>query len=370
MSAAPDSLLPPHDAGLPVAGVLLDAAAMTPHLRELFAMELTGARVRYLDYVPGESLTVQYDATMEGDDASRVEAFATADGQGWRLHAYPDDPMLPLLCASAAELRNALELSASDTTVTRLAWIPSRRAVLRCGEVIVKLYADSAELARAERAIGAIGTVIPTADLIVSRPDRGAVVQETLGGRPLDREDATPHAREAAAVLRQLHAAELGGLDDLGPATLLAATRPPASLAAFAAPSLAGRIEALGRRLDATAPAVVGAVPVHGDFNVGQILVDGDTTWVVDVDTLAAGSPSVDLAAYAVNVHNGRAGDDDHLQRTLRALTDAYGRVPTDLTWHLAATMLRRVDRPIRRLKKHWAQRTEAIVAAVEALLR
>jgi hypothetical protein len=32
--------------------------------------------------------------------------------------------------------------------------------------------------------------------------------------------------------------------------------------------------------------------------------------------------------------------------------------------------MLRRVDRPIRRLKMHWPDRTEAIVAAIEALLR
>jgi aminoglycoside phosphotransferase (APT) family kinase protein len=370
MSAAPDSLLPPHDAGLPVAGVLLDAAAMTPHLRELFSTALTDVRVRYLDYVPGATLTVQYDATMGGGDASRVEAFATADGDGWRLHAYPDDPMLPLLGAPADELMDALALPASDTTVTRLAWIPSRRAVLRCGEVIVKLYADSAELARAERAIGAIGTVIPTAALIVSRPNRGAVVQQMLGGRPLDREDATPHAREAAAVLRQLHAAELDGLDDLGPATLMATTRRPASLAAFGVPSLAERIAAVSGRLDDMAPAAVGAVPVHGDFNVGQILVDGDTTWVVDFDTLATGSPSVDLAAYAANVHNGRAGDDDNMQRTLRALADAYGRVPTDLTWHLAATMLRRVDRPIRRLKKRWPERTEAVIGAVEALLR
>jgi aminoglycoside phosphotransferase (APT) family kinase protein len=111
-------------------------------------------------------------------------------------------------------------------------------------------------------------------------------------------------------------------------------------------------------------------VPVHGDFNVGQMLIDGDTTWVVDVDTLAAGSPSVDLAAYAANVHNGRPGDDENVRETLHSLVDAYGHTPADLTWHLAATMLRRVDRPMRRLKRRWPQRTEAIVAAIEALIR
>jgi hypothetical protein len=89
---------------------------------------------------------------------------------------------------------------------------------------------------------------------------------------------------------------------------------------------------------------------------------------VVDVDTLAAGSPAADLAAYVANLHNGRTGDAAVVETALAALTDAYGHRPADLTWHLAATMLRRVDRPVRRLKKRWPERTVAIVEAIEAI--
>jgi aminoglycoside phosphotransferase (APT) family kinase protein len=143
----------------------------------------------------------------------------------------------------------------------------------------------------------------------------------------------------------------------------------PAGLASFAVPELADRIRGVTDQLTATIPDASDVVPVHGDFNVGQLLIDGDRTWVVDVDTLANGSPSVDLAAYAANLHNGRDADDDDVHAALAGLCDAYGRSPSDLTWHLAATMLRRVDRPIRRLKKRWPQRTEAIVSAIERLL-
>ena len=109
-------------------------------------------------------------------------------------------------------------------------------------------------------------------------------------------------------------------------------------------------------------------MPVHGDFNIGQLLRDGDRTWVIDVDTLALGSPSVDLAAYAANMHNGRTDDDQAVRATLAKLVDAYGRTPEDLMWHLVATMLRRIDRPLRRLKKRWPERTEAVVVAIEDL--
>jgi hypothetical protein len=236
--------------------MLLDAAAMTPHLGDLFAVEVSGVRVRYLDYEPGAALYVQYDAVVGDGDALRVEAHASADGRDWQLYAYPHDPALPMLGASAEILMGALDLPVANTAVTRLAWVPNRRAVLRCGDVIVKLYADPAELGRAERALRAIAGVIPTAALVASRPDRGAVAQEVLGGRPLDRDDAPLRAADAAAVLHRLHAAKLDGLDDLGPAALLAASRRPASLVAFGVPSLADRIDVISDHLATTVPAV------------------------------------------------------------------------------------------------------------------
>lgn len=340
---------------------------MTPHLAELFAIPISSARVRYIEYCPGESLIVQYDARTSTSDAAVVEAHAIASPQGWHLRAYPDDPALPLLRCDAAQLADELGLP-GGAVVERLAWVPGRRAVLRSGDVVVKLYAGDDELQRARWALGAVADVLPTAGLLASRPDRGAVAQQALAGLPLGRDDATRSVGRAANILRQLHGAVIDELPDLRPRTLLAAAVRPAALAAFAVPELAERIERLVDQLTATIPIASDVVPVHGDFNIGQLLRDGDRTWVIDVDTLALGSPSVDLAAYAANMHNGRTDDDQAVRATLAKLVDAYGRTPEDLMWHLVATMLRRIDRPLRRLKKRWPERTEAVVVAIEDL--
>lgn len=365
--------MPPHDDGLPAAGVLLDAAAMAPHLSELFGRPVDRVRVRYLDYVPGRSIVAQYDARTIDDDTV-LEASATAEGSGddgFRLYAAPDDAALPLLGADAATLVGALDLPPlpGDTVVRRLAWVPARRAVLRCGPYVVKLYADPAELAQSERALALVDGVLPTARLVRSRPERGIVAQEALAGVPVARGDAIAGADSAAAILHVLHGARIDGLDDGGPAQLLAAIARPAALVSFAVPELAGRVAALAERLRETQPHLERTVPVHGDFNVGQLLADGDRTFVVDVDTLAAGSPAADLAAYVANLHNGRNGDAATVNEALDALVSAYGHRPDDLDWHLAATMLRRVDRPFRRLKKRWPERTAAIVGAIEELV-
>jgi aminoglycoside phosphotransferase (APT) family kinase protein len=275
-----------------------------------------------------------------------------------------------LLAAGSEQLTVSLGLPPTASPVTRLAWVPQRRAVLRHGDVVVKLYADPAELRGAERALRILDGALPTAALLMVHADRGAVVQSVVGGRPLRRDDALRGTIGAAGILRQLHGLVLDGLDDLGPAELLAAAGRPTALAAFAVPELAERIAALTQHLAATMPDVVDVVPVHGDFNIGQLLADGDRTIVVDVDTLAKGSPAVDLAAYAANLHNGRSGDDEDMAAALTELVEAYGSSPPDLNWHLAATMLRRVDRPVRRLKKRWPDRVGAIVSAIEAVLR
>ncbi len=359
----------PPDQQLPAATTLFDVDAVVLPLSELFNADVSDVRIRYIDYEPGGALTVQYDARSAAVTSLRVEAFACTQGDGWDLHAYPHDLALPLLSADGRQLAEVLEIESGDCQVTRLAWVPQRRAVLRCGQIVVKLYGDPTELSCAEGALRAVGGALRTAALITSRPDLGAVVQQALGGRTLGRDDVIGSASGAAAVLRQLHSSTLGDLADLRPAQLLAAANRPAALAAFALPHLAERILALVQRLGATMPEAADVVPVHGDFNVGQLLVDGDDAWVIDVDTLAQGSPSVDLAAYAANVHNGRPADGDDMNVALATLIDAYGQAPDDLMWHLATTMLRRVDRPIRRMKKRWPERTTSIVSAIEVML-
>ena len=351
--------------------MLLDVAAMGEHLSDLLGERVTAVRIRYIDYEPGAALTVQYDAKCAAAGSPVVEAHARTTGAGWQAWVYPNDPALPLLAEDPGRLAAFLGLAPADSPVTRLAWVPQRRAVLRYDDVVVKLYADRAELRCAERALRVLDGALPTAALLSVHAGRGAVVQRALGGRPLRRDDALAVLRSvllgscASCMAWRSTASRIFARRSCSqPQAVRLRWRPSPY------PNWRNVIGALTEHLIATMPEVVDVVPVHGDFNVGQLLADGDRIMVVDVDTLAEGSAAVDIAAYAANLHNGRGGDDDDVAAALTGLIEAYGSSPPDLNWHLAATMLRRVDRPIRRLKKRWPDRVGTIVSAIEAVLR
>ena len=56
-------------------------------------------------------------------------------------------------------------------------------------------------------------------------------------------------------------------------------------------------------------------------------------------------------------------------QRALREIVEGYGATPPALEWYLAAAVMRRLDRPLRRLKRRWPERTERILTVVEDLV-
>ena len=120
-----------------------------------------------------------------------------------------------------------------------------------------------------------------------------------------------------------------------------------------------------------TAGLVIEAV-AHGDFNVGQLLDDGRRLVVVDTDTLCAAPAEYDPASYCANVVSGRPDDLDDARELARVVRGAArGRLDADVfDWYLAAMVVRRLDRAIRRTKRDWPERTERLVEAAEELLR
>jgi aminoglycoside phosphotransferase (APT) family kinase protein len=109
-------------------------------------------------------------------------------------------------------------------------------------------------------------------------------------------------------------------------------------------------------------------VPSHGDFNLGQLLAGPDGPAVVDVDTLCRAPAALDLASYAANLVSGRDGDLAAARAALDRVVAGYGAAPPGLSWYLAASVLRRLDRGLRRGKKDWPRRTELALQAVEEL--
>lgn len=357
-------LLPP-DRGLPIAGVLLHVdraeafvAAILGHRQPVDRL-----RIRYLAYQPGVALAVQYQVIWSG---GAFDAAVTADDRGVHAFRYPYDPAL----APLADLPAALaSLGLPDGPAERLSWVPGQRAALRCGGTVLKLYASTTEAAGAVRALRHVGGAVPTGSLVAADETRGLVAQARVEGRPLQPADVAVQAQAAGALVRHLHdRVPVDGLPLAGPDELLAQSTAPVALAGFARPALAPRLAAVAERLAATRPGPGHLVATHGDFNLGQLLETRNGLAVIDLDTLSAAAPAFDLAAYATNTVSGRPGDETRAAEALAQVVRGYGDDPGDLGWYVAATLLRRVDRAIRRLKRDWPERTDALVSIVERL--
>jgi hypothetical protein len=124
-------------------------------------------------------------------------------------------------------------------------------------------------------------------------------------------------------------------------------------------------------RLEETQPVDDDLVASHGDFNVGQLLLDDHGRLVlVDTDTLCAASAAYDPASYAANLIAGRPGDLDDARRVLRRFGGQIGQADDGaLDWYLAAMVVRRLDRGLRRYKRDWPDRTERLVGAAGQLV-
>jgi len=90
---------------------------------------------------------------------------------------------------------------------------------------------------------------------------------------------------------------------------------------------------------------------------------------VLDFDEACLAPRALDVTSYAANLVSGRPGDLARADAALASLLDGYGAPPQALHWYLAAALLRRAPSPFRLHKRNWLHRTEAIVAAAEAVL-
>lgn len=347
--------------GIAGAGDLLDPAAVAARL----GVPADDARVRYLEFVPGRWLMAQWRVLRDG---RRADVVLTTGLPGPEVAWFPDDPRMPLLAAGLPEAARAL----GHSGVTRpelLAWVPRHRATLRDGDLVLKLYGDPAEAVAADRAMRAAATWLGSPEALGVDAQNGLTVQAALPGRPLGRADALPAAADAGRLARRLHTAPLGGLVASGPEELLALCEDSGARVAAALPRLADRVGAVLDVLRRTQPAGLPVVPSHGDYTVGQMLDDDGRLRVVDTDTLCLAPVAHDLAAYAANLVSGRDGDHADAVACLDGICHGYGERPPGLDWHLAAAVMRRADRPLRRLKRSWPARTERTLATVEHLL-
>ncbi len=369
-------------------------------MRELLASGAAGRaisdpEVRYLELDPGRSLLVLWRVRVDGAPAQVVLSRGRMRPSGDAVRAlnaaagdrapvpvalaeagdppvlvawFPADPGLPLLSGDLEAAARGLGLR-TGSPPELLAWMPQQRATLRLGDAVLKLYSGAADAEAAVRALDACVGWLPTPAPLGADPRAGLTAQLAVPGRPLGRDDAVGAAERAGRAIRRLHDAPLGSLSEHDPSTLLALCRAAAARVTVTTPGLAPRLARVTSRLEGTMPMGLATVPSHGDYTVGQMLEDDGRLWIVNTDTLCAAPAAHDLAAYAANLISGRPEDPGDAGRALEAIVAGYGAAPPGLGWYLAAAVTRRLDRPLRRLKKRWPERTERILAAVEELL-
>jgi ATP-binding cassette subfamily B protein len=437
----------PADPALPRLSTVLDPDAMAPFLQRSLGPDAPtpDVRVHYLRYKPRTNVVVRYDVGIGGrwHDACamitarrylarraakphNVELARLVDGRSPApmplhyepeldalIHWFPLDLELPALAEPPERLLEELAESGAHVDdvngdVSTLAYKPRRRAVLRVGEHVLKIYAKEEEYAAA--AVGLrVSSMLPgvrTGHLEGRLPNR-RVTSQTLvhGSRPSQPGDV---AFEAGELLRELHGSPLpngapgaaeasarrvaallpalpgrveaqGLVQDLraddprlstaDPRDQLAAAASSGELVAAIQPKLRPRLRALLRELDEGAPSVDGFVPTHGDFNARQLLVTTDGLAVVDFDGMCLAPAALDLATYAAYVVLGGEHDLDEASEVLDELTEGYGDHPLGLSWYLATCILRRSPRPFRYLDEHWPERVEGMVRAAETVV-
>lgn len=395
------------DRDLPQLPQLLDAQAMAPVLgRRLVGGGIPDVRVQSVRYKPGDNVVVQYDVATPGGWSTAV-AYASATSGVKRkrerktnrelarrvvdrtparkplsydrevralVQWLPLDVRLPLLSEDGRKLGKRLAKAGltdvSDAEPEFLRYWARRRAVLRLGPHVLKVYRDASDFTDAERGLRASAGLrnVRTAACEAVLPGRLVTVQALLPG---DSPSMWPRASEAAGgLLADLHADTILPLLAITPDVILAKSANRADFVGQLLPELRGELDSLLAELTSRTPSGLPWVTSHGNFHAGQLLAGPGGLAMIDVDRLCLAAPAYDLASFAAHVAFGHPGELDLVTATLDSLLAGYRARPRALEWFLATCLLRRTAVPFRHQDEHWPEAMAALVACARSALR
>ena len=396
---------PPDDPALPSLSRLLDPVAMAPLLGSLlFEDQVPDARVRSVRYKPGNNVVVQYDVGT-GSGWHTAVAFARAGARLHRKRKQADNRKRALLAVGRTPARKALGyLGEVDALVQwlpldirlqiladrperiadrlnnkgiptdlekpeLLRYWPRRRAVMRYGPHVLKVYRDQLDFEDARRALRLAGKLesvqVPAYE--GSFTARQTTVQEWVPGHT---PSLWPGSSESAGeVLAALHDDAHLDLPKVTARKLLSKATVRADFVAQLLPDLQFEVDALLADLRLTAPQLP-RVTSHGNFHAGQLLVGPSGLVILDVDRMCRAAAAYDVASYAAHTVFGRPGDRQVLEATLESLVKGYGASPDGLEWYLAACLLRRAAVPFRFQDECWPEASTALVHLAREVVR
>jgi len=389
----------PVDRDLPGAADLLAGAGAERVARFLVERGLEPHRVEpaQAHYRPGRWLTVGFRTAAVDRASDRpvtptviVDCRAGAPDAVW---VFPDDPVLAGLAAAAdgRQVRRRLRPRPSLVQVEPIAYRPRRRAVLRYRLDGQRVLFGKVVRAKRARSLLALAGAVPAGPLRLALPAgrlaAGALVVPCVPGTSL-REllvggRALPPPDRLAALPAALHRQCLSGNPGAGfPASGRRRVDPGTALgAAQVATRLLPDLGCAARRV---AEGVIGRAEegdgpeegiVHGDLYENQILVDGETLGLLDLDDLGPGDPWLDAANFSAHLLMlgtsglpAAAGVLRYREELRAALCRRLDADPAALAWREAYCLLRLASGPFRVLHPEWPQRmAQRLSLATEA---
>jgi phosphotransferase family enzyme len=145
----------------------------------------------------------------------------------------------------------------------------------------------------------------------------------------------------------------------------------------YICPQLARRAGDLARRLTTELEAVPTLHrPIHGDFSLKQVLVDGGTAALIDFDWARCGDPADDLGNMIAHVEHYELRGKfvrSEVERFRAALLEGYASEsplpPAErIVLYTAVGLFRKARFPFRARAHDWPQRTDVILARAEAI--
>jgi hypothetical protein len=226
-----------------------------------------------------------------------------------------------------------------------------------------------AVVARLQRgAADGIGVPEPIAYLpscrCTCRKDVGGVSIRNLVKRGLDER----HFRSAARALAKLHGCGLPAGPVRGVDAHLLRCHPRHPVLGLAFPELAARVDDIverARALERRLPSIP-VTPVHGDFHLGQVHVDGDRAWLVDLDALGFADPPRTSGTCSCSSRT-RSAATRRWRRWCRRSATTTRRTPRSPVWdrvplYAALTHLRRACKQLRLQQPGWRDKVHAMV--------
>jgi hypothetical protein len=414
-----------RDSALPGLATVLDPEAFVGALRRSAPdADLGAAHITYVKYKPGTVCLVGYRLTVAGtvvdvyakaygaDASEKMQKALEQPGEPGALgrgripledyqivvSAFPNDAKveaLPSLMGAETRFRLLHKLfpdrpSLWMGTVQRLVYKPERRYVARLvtedgPQAVLKLYTPPGyKLVQRRRKPYKSRSPLRLATRIGKSDRHAALAFEWLPGRLLGEAILDPQFDAQAlatvgAAIAQLHTQIPAGLQRLTRETEASTLLSEASMLGLICPPLARLAETLAYRI---ATDLVKRSPVdrliHGDFHAWQVLLDGDTAALLDLDRAVCADPMIDLGVFAAhlehevmrgNLSAGRA--EPLMQALLAGYAAAAGQPVADdqIQLYTAVELLRLAPHFFRYYEPDWPERIAASLDRVESIL-